>query len=96
MRKTFIVGIIIVLAVGGLFAAMKKNAPKPPSPTTKELWAERGVPVSTGVVLRGDMEQTIEITGDIQALEKVTLSAKIPGRVARVLAREGEIGRAHV
>lgn len=90
MRKAFIVGIIIVLAVGGLFAAMRKHAPQKPAPTTKEIWADNGIPVQTAAVTRGDMEQTIEVTGSISALEKVTLSAKIAGRVAAVYAREGD------
>lgn len=90
MRKALVVALLIVIVVGGLFLAMKKQAPRTPAPTTKETWLEKGIPVETATVTRGDMEQTIEITGDINALEKVTLSAKIAGRVAQVSAREGD------
>lgn len=90
MRKVFIIGIIVVLALGGLMAAMVRNAPQKPAPTTTEIWASRGVPVETAPVARGDIEQVIEVTGDISALDKATLSAKISGRVAQVNAREGD------
>lgn len=90
MRKTLIVALIIICAVGGLFIASKVRAPKPPPPTTQQTWAEKGIPVETAVVSRGDMEQTVEVTGDINALDRVTLSAKIAGRVAQVTAREGD------
>lgn len=90
MRKALTVTIVIVIAIIGLWAAMKKHAPKAPPPTTQEIQAKDGIPVETATLLRGDMEQTVEVTGDIIALDKVVLSAKIPGRVARVTAREGE------
>lgn len=82
--------IIIILALGGLTLAMKMRAPKKPSPTTKEIWASEGIPVQTAAIVRGDMEQTVEVTGDIKALDQVILSAKISGRVAAVYAREGD------
>jgi HlyD family secretion protein len=90
VKRNLAVVLIIVLAVGGLFAAMKKQAPKKAPPTTAQIWAQNGIPVQTAVVTRGDMEQTVEVTGDINALDKVTLSAKIAGRVAQVNAREGD------
>jgi RND family efflux transporter MFP subunit len=90
MRKALIVTLIIVIAVGGLFAAMKKHAPKKQPATTQQIQAKDGIPVETAGIARGDMEQTVEVTGDINALDRVTLSSKIPGRVAQVMAREGD------
>lgn len=90
LRKTFIIGLIIILVVGGLFAASRARKPKAPQPTTQQVWAKNGIPVETAVISRGDMEQTVEVTGDINALDRVALSAKIPGRVAQVMVREGD------
>lgn len=90
MKRNIVLALVIVLVVGGLFAAMKKNAPKQPPPTTEEIWQQSGIPVKTTVITRGDMEQAVEVTGDIQALDKAALSSKIPGRVAQVNVREGD------
>lgn len=94
MRKTLTIVLIVVIVIGGLFAAMKARAPKKPQPTTEQRWAKDGIPVETAVLSRGNMEHTVEVTGDINALGRVTLSAKIPGRVMSVNAREGERVRA--
>ncbi|MCE5313569.1 MAG: efflux RND transporter periplasmic adaptor subunit [Armatimonadota bacterium] len=90
MKKTIIALIIIILALGGLYAAKSARAPKTPPPNSKEIWAKEGIPVETAAIVRGDMEQTVEVTGDIKALDEMVLSAKIPGRVAGVYAREGD------
>lgn len=90
MKRRIAVVLIIALVIVGLFAAMRKNAPSNPPPTTEELWAEKGIPVKTSVIVRGNMEQSVEVTGDINALDKVALSAKIPGRIAQVNVREGD------
>ena len=90
LRRTLVVTLIIVIVVGGLLLAGKARAPKPPPPTTQDIWRKEGIPVETASVTIGDMERTVEITGDINALTKATLSAKIPGRVQRVFAREGD------
>jgi len=90
MKKRLIGIVVLILVLGGLFTAMALRKPKAPPPTSQEIWASEGIPVETGVVIRGDMEQTVEITGDINALTKVTLSAKVPGRLARVTVREGD------
>lgn len=90
MRKTIAVVLLLAVVVGGLYAAMRIRAPRKPPPTTEEIWANQGIPVRTDLVRRGDMEQTIEVTGAIETLDRVTLSAKIAGRVARVSAREGD------
>ncbi len=90
MRRTLIVILIVVIVVAGLLAASKARKPKPPQPTTQQIWSKEGIPVETASVSIGDMDRTVEITGDINALTKATLSAKIPGRVQQVFAREGD------
>lgn len=90
MKKVIVPLLVVVLIFGALLITAKARAPKAAPPTTQQIWSEQGVPVSTASVTRGDMEQSVEITGDISTLGKVTLSAKLAGRVAAVNAREGD------
>lgn len=90
MKKTIAVVLLLAIVIGGLYAAMRVRAPRKPPPTTEEIWAEKGIPVRIDTVRLGDMEQTVEVTGEIEALDRVTLSAKIAGRVTAVSAREGD------
>lgn len=89
MRNAAIV-LVIVAVIGGLFLASKKHAPKAPPPSTKDIWAKEGIPVETARIMRGDIEKAVEVTGNIDALDKAALSSRIAGRVARVYAREGD------
>ncbi len=80
--------VVIIVATLGVFAYLR--APKEPPPTTDELWAKQGVPVTVGEVRRGLMDDIVEVVGDIKALQQAEISAKIPGKVAEVYFREGE------
>jgi HlyD family secretion protein len=42
----------------------------------------------------GEIDDTLEVTGDLMALDTVNLSAKTAGRVTDVLVREGDTVRA--
>ena len=90
MRKNFIVALLVVALVGGLWMASSARKPRKPLPTSEEIWADGGVPVEVTTLGRGDMSTSVEITGDINALKDATLSSKIAGRVTAVYAREGE------
>lgn len=90
MKKKVTVIVVVLLIFGGLGLAMKMRAPKTPPPTTQQIWNKNGVPVQTAQTCIGNMQQTVEVTGDINALDQVVLSAKISGRVAAVYAREGD------
>ncbi|MCL5104685.1 MAG: efflux RND transporter periplasmic adaptor subunit [Armatimonadetes bacterium] len=90
MRKAITVILVVVVVLGGLAIASRMRARKAPPPTTQENWLKNGIPVKTSVITIGDMEQVVEVTGDINALDSVTLSAKIPGRVSAISAREGD------
>lgn len=82
--------LIIILIIGGLIVASKMHQPKPPPPQMKDIWAKDGIPVEVGKVTLGDIEDTASITGNISAQDKLSLSAKIAGRVSAVNAREGD------
>lgn len=90
MKKSITVVLIVVAVFACLFAAAKKHAPKAPPPTSHDIWAKQGIPVETTQIIRGDIDQYVEVTGDIDALDKLELSAKIAGRVLGINAREGD------
>jgi len=90
MRKFVIIALILVAVVGGLWWASIARAPKAPPPTTQERWDAEGVPVEVAKIVTGDMEQVVEVTGNISALDQVTLSSKIAGRIASINVREGD------
>lgn len=52
------------------------------------------VPVEVATVQRGTITSTVQVTGSIQALQDVQLSARISGRVIAVNYREGQVVRA--
>lgn len=90
MKRVVTIALVIVIVLGGLYWFAAKRAPKPPPPSTQDIWAARGVPVTVSTVSIGNMEELVEVTGDINALNRVTLSAKVSGRVAKVFVREGD------
>ncbi|MDH7600939.1 MAG: efflux RND transporter periplasmic adaptor subunit [Armatimonadota bacterium] len=90
MRQKITAILLIILVLVGLWVASAIRKPKAPPPTTQQIWKKEGVPVEIARVILGDMEKTVEVTGDINALTKATLSAKIPGRIAQVYVREGD------
>lgn len=90
MKRIITVLIIIAVIVGGLLLVQKVRKPQPPPPTAQEIQKKEGIPVTTATILRGDIEETVEITGDIEALDTVMLSPKISGRITGVSAREGD------
>ena len=76
-------------ALAALTLALAGCHGKPP----QEQKADDGpvtTPVTVATVRTGDMEQTVPVTGNLAALQDVTLSAKTIGRVEMVAAREGE------
>lgn len=81
---TFAVIIVALLAV----AAVRK--PKSPAPTTQQIWKESGVPVQTALVAHGDMEESVQITGDLTALNSAVVSPKISGRLMSINVHEGD------
>jgi len=82
-----VIGIIIL----GLFAASVARQRKHGAPSIVEIQAKQGIPVRTAAIRVGDISDSLEVVGDIKALHSVTLSAKIPGKVAWVSGREGDL-----
>lgn len=90
MKRKLIAIVAIALIIVGITALSKKMQRKPHVPTQAEIRALSGVPVSTSIVTLNSIAETLELTGQVAALDSVNLSAKIPGRVTVVTAREGD------
>jgi len=69
------------LAVGAKMRQKPKEKPEP----------DAGISVQVGFARTGDMASTIDVSGSIEALKAVQISAKTTGRVVSVPFREGDI-----
>lgn len=90
MKKNLTIIIVLAVIIGLLLLVGSIRKPKPPSATTKQIWQQTGVPVETAAVTRGDMDDLIEITGDLNALNTAVISSKISGRLVSVRVHEGD------
>jgi len=75
-----------VLAAAAAVAAVASGCGRRPAPPPQV----SGAAVEVTRVTRGDLEAVVNVTGTIRALEDVSLTVKLPGRVARVPYREGD------
>ena len=79
MSKSRVVAILaIFLIVGGMFFVAKARNIKKDVKTTDQIQKEVGIPVQTAVVQLGRIADTVPVTGDITALENVTLMRNLP------------------
>jgi len=92
-RNRVIALALSVLVIGSLFAMARVRGARKQVKTTEQIHQELGMPVQTASVQLGRIEDTIPVTGSIKALDTVTLSSKIPGKVAYVQYREGDAVR---
>ncbi|HOP79862.1 MAG TPA: efflux RND transporter periplasmic adaptor subunit, partial [Armatimonadota bacterium] len=93
-RGKIIAFLLIAVVFFGLLGMAKVRGIKKETKTTDQIHAEVGKPIQTSRIELGGIEDTIEVTGDITALQTVTLSPKISGKVSYVTVREGDIVRA--
>ncbi|TAN32683.1 HlyD family efflux transporter periplasmic adaptor subunit [Patescibacteria group bacterium] len=76
-RKYWIIGGIVVLAIGGLvYRGYKKSHPPAQYETVK--------------IQRGDLKQTVEVTGKVEANDDLSLRFEVPGTVGNVAVKEGQ------
>src|SRR3569833_2325162 len=81
------------VAAAGLTLALAGCHGKPQQQQGGKQQGPQTVPVTVATVETEDMAQTVPVTGNLAALQDVTLSAKSIGRVDMVAAREGEAER---
>jgi HlyD family secretion protein len=89
-RNRIIAILFIVLLFGGLYGMARVRGVRKVTKSTAQIHQELGTPVRTAAVQLGSIEDTVPVTGSLAALESVTLSSKIPGKVVYVTVREGD------
>lgn len=90
MKKSVPVVVTFAIIIVALLAVAAVRKPKAPAPTTQEIWQKSGVPVQTAAVIRGNMDDIVQITGDLSALNSAVISPKISGRLMSINVREGD------
>jgi RND family efflux transporter MFP subunit len=84
--------VVVLVGLGTLRAANRgQRAPADAPPAAAQ---EVSVPVEVTRVVPGELARTLTVTGTLRTDREVQISAKIPGRVAQVLAKEGDRVRA--
>lgn len=87
-RKAFISGFAL-LGLAILLGGCARRAPVSP--------AQQAAAPATAVAVvsarTGDIPFTISVTGSLQTLDDVMVSAKVPGKIAKVFVREGDTVR---
>src|SRR4030042_4401126 len=69
--------VIVFFIVGGVLAAGKKKK----------------VEYQTAKVVRGDLVQTVEATGEVKSASDIALNFRTSGRVAKINVKEGAGGK---
>ncbi|MCS6950138.1 MAG: biotin/lipoyl-binding protein, partial [bacterium] len=85
--------ILVSLAVTTVGVALLSGCGQRREPVAAQQTAAPVAAVAVVPARTGDIPFTISVTGALQTLDDVTLSAKVPGKIARVLVREGDAVR---
>lgn len=90
MYRRAITAGLFLLGLAGLLGGCARRAAMPP--------VQQATAPATAVAVvsarTGDIPFTISVTGSLQTLDDVTLSAKVPGKIAKVFVREGDVVQA--
>lgn len=90
MYRKVAVSVATLLGLAGVLAGCARRASSP-------MAQEAATPATAVAVVSarvGDIPFTISVTGSLQTLDDVTISAKVPGKIAKVTVREGDIVQA--
>lgn len=79
-----------VFVLAGLLGGCARRAPV----TSAQQASIPATAVAVVSARTGDIPFTTSVTGSLQTLDDVTLSAKVPGKIAKVFVREGDTVRA--
>ena len=90
MKRKIIAIIVIVVAVGILAAFGFYRSKVEPVKTIDQVQEAEGFPVEVGELTIGDIQQTVELTGNIKPLDKQIITSKVGGKVEAVYVREGD------
>ncbi|MCS6829826.1 MAG: efflux RND transporter periplasmic adaptor subunit [Armatimonadota bacterium] len=84
-RKAFIAGFTL-LGMAGVLGGCARRGTAPPVQQA----AAPATAVAVVSARTGDIPFTISVTGSLQTLDDVMVSAKVPGKIAKVFVREGD------
>jgi len=87
VKRTLVIALLIIAALGLVvwrLAAVRQRTNASTRPTVE------AKPVRVAVVERGDIEQSLEITGTLEAEQEADVASKLSGKVERVLLDEGD------
>ena len=91
MKRTLTLVVTFAVIIAALVTVANIRKPKAPAPTTQDIWKQSGIPVQVAEVSRGDMAESIDITGDLTALNSAVISPKINGRLTTFSIHEGDV-----
>lgn len=86
-RWIWLAAVLAVAVVVWAFGFRSRGAPAEPSADTPKTPA---IAVSVVEVARRDVRALVQAAGSIQAVQSVSMSSKIPGRIASVTVKEGD------
>ncbi len=93
MKKKIIAIIAVIIAVGILAAFGFYRSKVEPVKTIGQVQKDEGYPIEVGELRIGDIQQTVELTGNINPLDKQIMTSKVGGKVEAVYVREGDTVR---
>ena len=89
-RSSLIALVVVAVLIGGFYTIQKSRPVRKPVLTQSSVQKEAGVPVVVASPKRRNVDDVLNVTGQLAADSTVILSTKVPGKVVSVAAREGD------
>ncbi|MCX5799956.1 MAG: efflux RND transporter periplasmic adaptor subunit [Candidatus Eisenbacteria bacterium] len=90
MRKRVIILVIIAIVAALVANRMWQQSRRPASKSIAELQGERGTPVSVEPVRRGEISESVQLTGTVEGIVQSDLVSRISERVVSVRVSVGQ------
>jgi len=93
VRSKVIALFVVIILLGGGYWAFRALSANKQAQRQAELSKEEIPAVEVVAARRGDIERTFTFTGTLEAENRAGVVAKMGGKVARVLVKEGDLVR---
>jgi len=90
MRKRVIIIVIIAIIAVLVANRMWQQSKRPASKSIAELQSEKGIPVSVEPVRRGEITESVQLTGTVEGIVQSDLISRVTERVVRVPVSQGQ------
>ncbi len=87
MKKLILLVIVLVLVALGVYVYLNKPQP---AESISDLQLKAGLPVRVYEVARGDLMETVSVSGTIEPIQKVTVAATVMERIAELPVKAGQ------